>query len=204
MAKPAESFDDLTKSKAFLKWFWQGQNGNNLINFLNNHKHPKHKDKLRREKWLPFAYGLVLNGDIYNGPSPGNTNFNKEFKLVKIGFTQCSTTADENNRMEQIIKKMKKDVAIIFVLMKNAVDTSSHREFEKRLRSNFGKPVKKHYAKSLKLPVPTEWVLKTQEYIDKLKKYINEKKKKKSIDASILKPDSFKKFELSSQDKKNF
>ena len=211
MAKPAESFDDLTKSKAFLKWFWQGQNGNNLINFLNKHKHPMHKDKLRREKWSPFAYGLVLNGDIYNGPSPGNTNFNKKFKLVKIGFTQCSTASDENNRMEQIIKKIKKkfkevnDVAVIFVLMKNAIDTSSHHEFEERLRLNFGIPVEKNYAKSLELPVPTEWVLTTQEYIEKLKKYIKEQlEEKKSIDASILKPGSFKKFELSSQDEKTF
>ena len=80
MAK-AQPFDDLTKSDAFLKRFWSGPNGNNLINFLNTHNHSKHKNKLRREKWPPVAYGLVLNGDSYNGTNPRKTNFKKKQDL---------------------------------------------------------------------------------------------------------------------------
>lgn len=80
MAK-AEPFDDLTKSDALLKRFWSGTNGNNLINFLNTHNHSKHKNKLRREKWPPVAYGLVLNGDSYNGTNPRKTNFKKKQDL---------------------------------------------------------------------------------------------------------------------------
>lgn len=80
MAK-AEPFNDLTKSDAFLKRFWSGPNGNNLINFLNTHNHSKHKNKLRREKWPSVAYGLVLNGDSYNGTNPRMTNFKKKQDL---------------------------------------------------------------------------------------------------------------------------
>ena len=128
---------------------------------------------------------------------------------MKIGFTQCSTVSGDDNRMEQIKKKFKddndKDVAVIFVLMKSAVDVSSHHDFEDRLRSNVGMSVKKDYVKSLELPVPTEWVLTTQDYIDKLKKYIKEQRGDKgSIDARILNlvPRSFEKFKLPSLDDK--
>ena len=70
---------------------------------------------------------------------------------MKIGFTQCPTGSNENSRMKEIKRKFKddhdKDVAVIFVLMKNAVDTESHHAFEVRIRKHVGVPIKKNYAK---------------------------------------------------------
>lgn len=61
---------------------------------------------------------------------------------MKIGFTQCPTCSNENSRMEEIKRKFKdehgKDVAVIFVLMKNAVDAESHHDFEVRIRKHVG------------------------------------------------------------------
>ena len=145
MAK-ARSFDDLTKSDEFLNWFWSGKKRNNLINVLNTYKHSQHTDKLRREKYQPYAYGLVLND-----ASSGKNNLDKKFKLMKIGFTQCRTGSNENSRMKEIKRKFKddhdKDIAVIFVLMENAVDTESHHAFEVRIRTHVGVPIKKNYAK---------------------------------------------------------
>lgn len=94
-------------------------------------------------------------------------DFSDEFKVMKIGLTQWKTNSNEDNRMKQIISKFKKkhsvDLSVIFVLMKNAVDTTTHHQFEKRVRENIGIPVDKAYAKSVDLPVHTEWVLTTQD-----------------------------------------
>ena len=53
--------------------------------------------------------------------------------------------------MKEIKRKFKddhdKDVAVIFVLMENAVDTESHHAFEVRIRTHVGVPIKKNYAK---------------------------------------------------------
>ena len=61
---------------------------------------------------------------------------NRIYTMIKIGFTQCSTDSAEKNRMKQIKYEFNADndksVAVIFVLMKRAVDTTSHHEFEER------------------------------------------------------------------------
>ena len=83
--------------------------------------------------------------------------------------------------------------------MKNAVDTTSHNEFVKRVRENIGIPINGEVAKILKLPVATEWVLTTQGYVRKLKNHIEAKSKKDSIDSSILKTSNLEKFKLTSE-----
>ena len=127
---------------------------------------------------------------------------------MKIGLTQCKTESNEDNRRKQIISKFKKnnglELRVIFYLMKNAVDTTTHRQVEKRVRENIGIPVNKAYAMSVKLPVHTEWVLTTQDYVRKLRQYIKEEKQVQSIDLKILKTSNFGKFELTKQHYKDF
>ena len=64
------------------------------------------------------------------------------------------------------------------------------------MRENIGMPINGEAAKILKLPVATEWVLTTQGYVRKLKKHIEAKSKKKSIDSSISKTSNLEKFKL--------
>lgn len=56
--------------------------------------------------------------------------------MIKIGFTQCSTDSAEKNRMKQIKYEFNADndksLAVIFVSMKRAVDTTCHHDFEER------------------------------------------------------------------------
>ena len=200
MAK-AQFYKSLKKDEEFLKWFWEGENANELIIFLN--RRDGHQDKLRREKDPPFVYGLIRNDDIYNGQNSRVAEFNKKFKLMKIGLTQSNTESNVNNKMEEIIKRHKhnngEELGFIFVLMKSAVDTTSHNEFVKRVRENIGMPRNGEAAKILKLPVATEWVLTTQGYVRKLKNHIEAKSKKKSIDSSILKTSNLEKFKLTSE-----
>ena len=66
--------------------------------------------------------------------------------------------------------------------MKNVVDSEKHTDFEKRIREKCGVPVKKEYAAQLGLPVPTEWVLTTKAYADKLEKHIKDEEENKLKD----------------------
>ena len=79
-----QNYDDLIADEQFLRWFWSSSNGNKLIQFLNKHTHAKHDDKLRRERYTPSVYGLVLN-IIFSGTSSRRNTFNKKFRLKKIG-----------------------------------------------------------------------------------------------------------------------
>ena len=56
--------------------------------------------------------------------------------------------------------------------------------------------INREAAKILKLPVATEWVLTTQQYVPKLKNHIEAKSKKKSVVPSFLKAFNFEKFKL--------
>ena len=139
MADP--SYNDLIGDEGFLEWFWQGTNGNNLIRFLNTH--PR-EDKIIRERFSPFAYGLIFNGPI-SDTAKNSSQFNSKFRLMKVGFTQSSTVFNENNRMEQIIRDFRNyhnvnaaNISMLFVLMKSASDTTSHRDFERNIRINLG------------------------------------------------------------------
>lgn len=115
--------------EAFVNWFWVGTNGNNLIKKLNNTS--PSGDRIRREKYPPHIYGVVLN----QGTFPFQDEQGEQWKLCKIGFTQCTTTEGENNRMEQVereVKKTSQDASTLFVLRISAVDTSRYQETEKK------------------------------------------------------------------------
>ena len=73
-------------------------------------------------------------------------------------------------------------------------------DFEKRIRNNFGIPVRRKYAKSLGLQQPTELVLTTPGYIEKFKKYQEKLEEQGSTDAGILKNDNFERFKLRRRD----
>lgn len=148
----------------FVKWFWSGNNGNDLIGELNC---KPGTDCIRREKERPTIYGIVLNHDLFPGKE-GDV----QWKLCKVGFTHVSTDTGSNNRMEQLkekIKKTYKGAGVLFVLPIGAVDTTKFSETEKRIRNKVGWPVHKDVAKKLKLPCSTEWVLTTQTHIDLIK-----------------------------------
>ena len=83
----AEVFNHLKESDSFKRWFWSDENGNDLIKFLNTHEHPRHNDKLRREMFSPFVYGIVFKGTINDD---ADLDFERKFKMMKIDFTQCS------------------------------------------------------------------------------------------------------------------
>ena len=195
-----QNYDDLIEDEQFLEWFWSKNNGNKLIQFLNKRTQKEHNDELRRDRYPPFVYGLVLNDMIYIGTNSRGNAFNKKFRIMKIGISELI-----NGRINRITNKFNnlgKQISEIFILKKNAVDTTWRGDFEKRIRKNFGIPIRRKYAKFLGLEQPTEWVLTTTGYIEKFKKYQEEKLKELgSVDASILKTDNFEKFKLRQTDK---
>lgn len=79
-----QNYDDLIGDEQFLEWFWSESNGNKLIQFLNKHTQKEHNDELRRERYLPFLYGLVLNDIVYHGTSSRGNAFNKNLDVLKI------------------------------------------------------------------------------------------------------------------------
>jgi len=168
----------------FLRWFWDGGNGNELIEKLNTYAQNENKsDRIRREKERPTIYVIVLN----YGEEPFKHD-DVQWKLCKVGFTHCSIQKGSGNRMEQVKKQIilkygsdkseqdKKKIkpSVLCVLPIAAVDTTPFNETEKRVRDKIGTPIHKDKAKEQKLPVPTEWVLTTQEHIDDVKAKIKE------------------------------
>lgn len=165
-------FKDKEARECFYKWFWTGTNGNELIEDLNSHcrdqKGYLNPDRIRRERDPPVIYCIVINDDGIAGP---------HWKLCKVGYTRLPTGEKTNNRMEQVMKEIEEvygKAAVIFKLPIRAIDTTPHFETEGKVRGHVGFKIHKEVAKELKLPVPTEWVLTTQKYIDKLRKVIKE------------------------------
>ena len=155
----------------FLKWFWEGTNGNDLIKRLNSYARKKNLDRIRREKYSPHIYGILLK-NFPKGKKVG-------WKAVKVGFTQQSIKKGGNNRMEQVEKTLKKDgfdPITLFVVPIGCVDTNKFHDTENRIREKVGRPLMTDKAKEWKLPLTTEWVLTTQTHIDKIKKEIGSKK----------------------------
>lgn len=211
------------------KWFWDGTKGNDLIKKLNDYAERQHlSDRIRREKHCPHIYAIVLN----NFPIAGNGRW----KLVKVGFTHQPVKRGRKNRMEQLKRKIEKELneleseeseseeseseeleseefeeseeseskdseseeselhegsnygataskskvtaSVLFTLRIGSVDTSSYHKTEARIREKVGTPIKKEKAKKCNLPVPTEWVLTTQDHINKMKKKLKARKVK--------------------------
>ncbi|XP_031549549.1 uncharacterized protein LOC116287082 [Actinia tenebrosa] len=176
-------FENDAREDEFLKWFWEGSYGNNLVRKLNNYAQEQNlDDRIRREKESPAVYAVVVNA----GDFPFKEN-GKQWKLCKVGFTHRSIKKG-GSRMEKVCKQIKDQcseglgqhttASTLFALRIGAVDTTSFSATEKRIREKVGKPVRKEKAKELCLPFPTEWVLTTQEHIDTIK----EKKEEKMSD----------------------
>ena len=87
-----QNYDDLIEDEQFLQWFRFRRNGNKLIQFLNKHTQEGCDDKLRRERYSPSVYGLVLNDVVYSGTSSKRNAFNKKFRLMKIGYSELTDT----------------------------------------------------------------------------------------------------------------
>ena len=177
MAEAGASFEALTRSDEFRKWFWEGKNGNKVIDGLNEYhfnQHGKKGDQLRRESDSPTIYGLVINNSMDLG--------DPDWKLCKVGFTHVSTKpGSAKNRMEQVQDKIRKKlsqvgVSVLFTLPISPTDTTPVLEVESNVRKAIGFPIDKDLADKMGLPVKTEWVLTTQTYIDILKKHIGEMK----------------------------
>ena len=183
----SKEYAELLEDENFEKWVWSKDNCNKLIKYLNSNK--SRKEIVRREKYSPYAYGIVLNVDLFD------ENYKeRRLKFVKIGFTQQDTDSDCRNRMTDVEKdiekrddKYKDKTSVLFVIMKNPVDTSTHSEFETNFRKRWGMPVSNEFAQHHNLPFHTEWVLTTQGFIDDAKKVIEEAEKEGRVDASIFK-----------------
>ena len=179
----------LVLTEEFKNWFWYGQNGNTLIKHLNSDR--GRQEIVRREKNSPYAYGIVLNVDFFGHEF-------RNLKFVKIGFTQQDTGSDCENRMTQVRReieghnqRLRGKTAVLFVIMKNPVDTSTHSEFETNFRKRWGMPVSNEFALSYNLPFHTEWVLTTQSFIVHMLQVIQAASQGGRIDASLFKGITF-------------
>ena len=90
-----DKYAQLLEDKEFVKWFWFGNNGNTLIKHLNSDK--RREEIVRREKHSPYAYGIVLNVDLFDDKFKED-----QLKFVKIGFTQQDTDSRCKNRMTDV------------------------------------------------------------------------------------------------------
>ena len=186
MANLDDYYAQQVLTEGFKNWFWSGQNGNTLIKHLNSDK--GRPEIVRREMNSPYAYGIVLNFNF----------FGDQFKFVKIGFTQQGTSSDCANRMTQVCGEIERHcphlqgkTAVLFVIMKNPVDTSTHSEFETNFRKRWGMPVSNDLTQRYNLPFHTEWVLTTQGFIAHMLKVIQGASQGGRIDASIFKGITF-------------
>ena len=186
MANLDDYYAQQVLTEGFKNWFWSGQNGNTLIKHLNSDK--GRPEIVRREINSPYAYGIVLNVNF----------FGDQFKFVKIGFTQQGTSSDCKNRMTRVRREIESyrqhlqgKTSVLFVIMKNPVDTSTHSEFETNFRKRWGMPVSDEFAKRYELPIHTEWVLTTQGFIAHMLQVIEAAKQRERIDASIFKGITF-------------
>ena len=186
MANLDDYYAQLVLTEGFKNWFWSGQNGNTLIKHLNSDK--GRPEIVRREINSPYANGIVLNVNF----------FGDQFKFVKIGFTQQGTSSDCKNRMTRVRREIESyrqhlqgKTSVLFVIMKNPVDTSTHSEFETNFRKRWGMPVSDEFAKRYELPIHTEWVLTTQGFIAHMLQVIEAAKQRGRIDASIFKGITF-------------
>lgn len=178
--------------KNFIDWFFTGDNSKNLIAALNNVSFKRYKLQgpfVRLEKSPAHIYGVVINEDGQHKHPFWKELYRLGLKLVKIGFTQQETIKGTGNRMEIIQKQIKSELSIesspIFCLMIDFTTTASFAEVEEDIRSKVGIKLDKEFAKWLKLPMPTEWVLTSQEMISSLTKRIEEKKKQCSSNKTI-------------------
>ncbi|KAK3598465.1 hypothetical protein CHS0354_023018 [Potamilus streckersoni] len=157
-----DDFRQIRTKQDLCKWIQQSQNYNDFIETFNYSA--QGGDTIRKEKYHPTIYGLVVNDNILAG---------KHWRFAKVGFTQIDTTRGSNNRMEIVMKQIQQkgylSPSVAFKLTISATDTTSFFETEERTRINFGFLVDKDLVKKLKLPCKTEWVLNSSVYFKKYK-----------------------------------
>lgn len=128
------------------------------------------------EKRYPHVYCIVSNDDNNPGKFAVPGKGIVQWKYCKVGITQVDTTTGTKNRMEtvknEITKATGEDASIIFVLPVKATDSTEDKKIEKDVREHIGWPLHKDLPNEIGLPVPTEWVITTQSYINIIKKKI--------------------------------
>ena len=207
MAKKKQDWDISQFDDTFCKWFWNGTNGNNLIEKLNKYMYAskiKNKNFVRRESESPMIYAVIIN----NHPRLRGT----EWKFVKVGFTHVNTQKKKSaasggkpNRLEVVKNKIKTKlpetfkiskeqlkVKVLFKLPISATDTTSIYEIEDTIRKNFGLPLSKGLAEELGLPIKTEWVITREDYIRHFKKYVKKMKTANKLSTKIFNIEEYK------------
>lgn len=163
--------------KDFVRWFWQGTNGNELINKLNAFSLREYGcdgDFIRREKHSPCIYGFVIHSNCpYSAlPVPLQTihwsqviaRHPGQVQLMNVGFTFKDKGRNTGDRMEQVVEEVKRrcgawvNIHQVFMLPIKFVDTTNYSIVEKNIREKMGVSVPKYLAERLCLPVPSEWV----------------------------------------------
>ena len=185
------NFDSLLSNeesgKKFVSWFWDGSNGNELIEIINSRKYGRTRpETIRRVQHMPHIYCIVLN----NYKTPGKSKDGKvQWRYCKVGYTEIDTTTGTNNRMEQVLNDIKKEMypSVLFVLDISPTDSGKIRDIEKRIRNDIGWPVNPSLMENLGLPNKTEWVLTTQSFIYKIKTKIDDIKKEKKATTELFK-----------------
>lgn len=117
-------------------------------------------------------YGIIIKGDI----------FKSDFIFMKIGETA------NPNSLKKKIKRAKRDINVklqdrfrmteeiteeIFVCSINAPVDACYREIEDKIRKQWGMVLSPTDAKSIDLPVPTEWVLTHQSCLEAFARFMN-------------------------------
>ena len=101
-------FSKINSIDEFMTKFWSYKNGNDLIRSLNKYARKKkmmgYGDSVRREKYSPVIYGIVLNRRKLFGLQ------DEDYRLVKVGFTHTSIAHGTGNRMEiLILRRLRKE-----------------------------------------------------------------------------------------------
>jgi len=160
------NYAEIATSAGFKEHFWAGQNSNAIVNFLNDGR-TGNNDTLRKENLKPRIYFIVMNT---NRKVVVQT---EEWKLVKVGFTHCDARENADNRMDDVITKIRQrkpnsNPAVLFKPAIKAIDTDgTYFAIEKRVRRYFGIEVEPNLLKG-HLPIHTEWVLTTQAHINRV------------------------------------
>lgn len=181
------------------EWFWNenktaiSKKGKNLIRELNSAA--LGNKGVRYEEQRPHIYAVkVKRMKLVIETSAGT----QKMTLVKVGYTHTDTSTYNNDtRINTLMKDIKKtikkswnieaDCVPIFVLPIDALDTRQFTDIEAEVRSRVGINVPKNIGKTLRVPVPTEWVVTTKAFITVIRSNIKRLKELKEAARSETK-----------------
>jgi hypothetical protein len=144
-------------------WYYTSE----FVEAMNTAKDKPENSWIQLQTYRTYYYGVMASTVSYTNPKNGT-----EWVCVKVGFTQLDDVMIRPMRIrEEVIKhfvgpeaeevnleSIKQQVRIIFCVPQSPLDPKLPVDVEKAVRLAVGKPLQKDEAKSLKLPVPTEWV----------------------------------------------